>query len=109
MLGKAKEVGNNDRLVLILTYNPSFKNFQNLLNKARILLTPNKEHGWRKLKTDKYNRASCCRSRFQICPFIEETKNFQNKDKSKTFDIRKGILNCRTNVDQLISCRSCSK
>ena len=102
MLGKAKEVGNNDRLALILTYNPSFKNFQNLLNKARILLTPNKEHrnvfgdkllliGWRKLKTDKYNRASCCRSRFQICPFIEETKNFQNKGKSKTLTLEKGF------------------
>ena len=52
----------------------------------------------------------CCRSRCQICPFIEETKIFQNKDKSETFDIRKGVLNCSTNmVVYLIECRSCSK
>ena len=42
--------------------------------------------------------APCSRSRCQICPFIEETKAFQNKDKSETFDIRKVILNCITNL-----------
>ena len=46
----------------------------------------------------------------QICPFIEETKTFQNKNKSEAFDIRKGILNCSNNlVVYLIECRSCSK
>ena len=41
---------------------------------------------------------------------IEETKTFQNKDKKETFDIRKGILNCTTNlVVYLIGCKSCSK
>ena len=44
LLDKIKEVKNNDRLVLTLTYHPSIKNFQNVLNKAHILLTPNKEH-----------------------------------------------------------------
>ena len=54
--------------------------------------------------------APCCRSRCQICPLIEETKTFQNKDKSETFDIRKGILNCSSNlVVYLIECKSCSK
>ena len=49
-------------------------------------------------------------SRCQICPFIEETNTFQKKDKSETFDIRKGILNCRSNlVVYLIECKSCSK
>ena len=43
-------------------------------------------------------------------PFIDETNTFQNEDKSETFDIRKGILNCRSNVVvQLIQCKSCSK
>ena len=47
---------------------------------------------------------------WQICSFIEKTKNFQNKDKSETFDIKKGILNCSTNlVVCLIECKSCSK
>ena len=35
---------NNDRLILTLTYHPSIKNFQNVLNEVHILLTPNKEH-----------------------------------------------------------------
>ena len=62
MLEKVKEVTNNDRLVLTLTYHPSIKNFQNVLNETHILLTPNKEHrkvfedkpsliGWRKPKS----------------------------------------------------------
>ena len=56
------------------------------------------------------NGALCCRSRCQICPFIEETNTFQNKDKSETFDIRKGILNCSsTLVVYFIECKSCSK
>ena len=51
----------------------------------------------------------CCRSKCQICPFIEETNFFQNKDKSETFDIRKGILNCNNNlVVYLIECKPCS-
>ena len=42
--------------------------------------------------------------------FIEETKTFENKDKSEPFDIRKGILNCSTDlVVYLIECKSCSK
>ena len=136
LLDKTEEVRNSDRLVLTLTYHPSIKNFQNVLNEAHILLTPNKEHrkvfgdkppmiGWRKPKSLKDHLASakvkcepssdnksapCCRSRCQICPFIEETKTFQNKDKSETFDIKKGILNCSSNlVVYLIECKSCSK
>ena len=135
LLDKTKEVRNSDRLVLTLTYHPS-KNFQNVLNETHILLTPNKEHhkgfgdnspmiGWRKPKSLKDHLvsakvkcepssdnkgASCCRSRCQTCPFIEETKTFQIKDKSETFDIRKGILNCGSNlVVYLIECKSCSK
>ena len=44
LLDKVKEVRNNDRLVLTLTYHLSIKNFQNVLNETHILLTPNKEH-----------------------------------------------------------------
>ena len=42
LLDKVKKVRNNDRLVLALTYHPSIKNFQNVLNEAHIFLTPNK-------------------------------------------------------------------
>ena len=45
-----------------------------------------------------------------ICPFTEETNTFQNKDKSETFDIRKGFLNCSSNlVFYLFECKLCSK
>ena len=62
--------------------------------------------GWRKLRSLKdhlvsskikcepssdYKSAPCCRARCQICPFIKETKTFQNKDTSETFEVRKGI------------------
>ena len=52
-----------------------------------------------KCEPSSYNKsASCCRSRCQICSFIEETNTFQTKDESETFDIRKEILNCSTNL-----------
>ena len=94
LLDKVKEVRNNDRLVFTLTYHPSIENFQNVLNEAYILLTPNKEHCkvfgdkppmtiWRKPKLLKNHLVKiicetssdkksvpCCRSRCQICPFI---------------------------------------
>ena len=81
--------------------------------------------GWRKLTSLKHHLVSakircepssdnkmapCCRSRCQICPSIEESKTFLNKDKSKTFDVRKRILNCSTTlVAYLIEYKSCSK
>ena len=57
--------------------------------------------GWRKPKLLKYyavsakikcesssdNKSAPSGSRYQICPFIEETNTFQNKNKSEMFDI----------------------
>ena len=103
LLRKDKVVKNNDRLDLTLTYHPSIMNFQNVLNEAHILLTPNKKHGkgfednppltgGRKQKSFKDHlvsaRIKCelssdnknapyCKSRYQICSFIEETNTFQ--------------------------------
>ena len=103
---KVKEVRNNDRFVLTFTNHPSITNFQNVLNETRILLASNKEHckvfgdkppmiGWRKSKllkdhlitakikceSSSYNKsAPCCRSRCQICPFIEETNTFAKQE-----------------------------
>ena len=61
LLDTFKEVRKNDRLVLTLTYHPSIKNLQNVLNEVHILTTPKKEHckdfgdkpmiGWRKPKS----------------------------------------------------------
>ena len=54
--------------------------------------------------------APCCRSKCQICPFIEETETFQNKDTSETLDIIKWSLNCSSKlVVYLIECKSYSK
>ena len=103
---KVKEVRNNDRFVLTFTNHPSITNFQNVLNETCILLTSNKEHckvfgdkpsmiGWRKSKLLKDHlitakikcessscnkSAPCCRSRCQICPFIEETNIFAKQE-----------------------------
>ena len=49
--------------------------------------------------------APCCMSRCQISPFIKETNAFPKKEKIETFEIRKGILNCSSNLE----CKSCSK
>ena len=76
------------------------KSLKDYLASAKIKCEPSSDN----------NSAPCCPSRCQICPFIEETKTFQNKDKSETFDIRKGILNCRRDlVVYLIEVKSCSK
>ena len=78
----------------------SVNNFPNVLNETYILLTPNKEY--RKIFGDS--------SRCQMCPFIEETNTFQNKDKNETFDIRKCILSRSSNlIVYLTECKSCSK
>ena len=116
-LDRVKEVKNNDILAITLTYHPSIKNFQNVLNEAHILLTPSKEHrkvfgdktpviGWRKLKSRKDHVLStkvkcepysdnesnpCCWSGCQICSFIEETKTFQTMIKVKYFALTKGF------------------
>ena len=42
LLDNVKKVRNNGRLLLALTYHPSIKNFQDVLNEAHIFLTPNK-------------------------------------------------------------------
>ena len=124
LLDKVKEVRNSDKLVLNLIYHPSIKSFRNVRKEVHILLTPNKEHrkvfgdkppliGWGKPKSLKDHLVSakikcepssdnksapCCRSRCQIFPFIEEIKTFQNKDKTETFDIKNGVLNCTANL-----------
>ena len=52
--------------------------------------------------------APCFRFWCRIRSFIEETNTFQNKDKTETSDIRKGILNRSINlVVYLIECKSC--
>ena len=72
-------------LVLTLTYHPFIKNFQNVLNEAHILLTPNKDH--RKDFRDKppmigghVSKQRTLSAKIKCEPslvgFIDETKNF---------------------------------
>ena len=127
-LDKVKEVKSNNIHIFTLSYQPSIQNFQNVLIEVHIFLTLSKDHrkvfgdnppmrGCRKLKSLEDHRVSAkikcapfCRSRCQICSFIEENKKFQNKDKKYTFDTRKEILNHRSKlVVSLIKCKSYSK
>ena len=123
MLNNKRNPWVEDRLVLDLTHHPLLRDFQKVLNEAQILLTPNEEHktvfgekspmiGWRKARTFKdylvkakiTNRdtlesksARCNGKRCQVCRYIEKTCEFEDDDGNK-YDIRKGVINCNTDV-----------
>ena len=111
------------------------KHFQKVLNKAQILLTPNKEHktvlgekppiiGCSKPRTledyllrtkipnkdtNESSSAQCNRKRCQVCQYIEKACQFKDTDVNK-YNIRKGVINC--NIDfsfYKFHCSSCSK
>ena len=101
MLNNERSPQVEDRLVLNLTHHPLLKDFQEVLNVAQILLTPNEEHkffwgekppmtGWRiartlkdglvraKINNDtKESKSTRCNGkRCQVCQYIEETCEF---------------------------------
>ena len=50
----------------------------------------------------------CGASRCKVCDAIEDSDTFSDKDKSRSYEIRKGILNCNSSfVVYLISCKVC--
>ena len=103
LLNKEKrEVNQNNKLFLNITYHPSFSRLKHTLNDIHILLTPDKEHkkvfenvpivGFRKGKSikdflviakvpppqkSKGRCTSCAGKRCQICNVIKATDNFQ--------------------------------
>ena len=108
---------NSDRLVLTLTYHPSIKNFQNVLNEAHIFLTPNKEHrkvfgdkppmiGWGKPKSLKDHLVSakvkcepssdnksapCCGLDAKFVLLLRKLKLFKARIKAKHLTLEKGF------------------
>ena len=57
---------------------------------------------------NKVGSSKCMKPRCQTCKNVENSKEFSNKDGSKTFQIRKGPLNCSTpNVVYQIVCKTC--
>ena len=114
MLDKVKEVRNNDRLVLNLTYHPSIMNFQNFLNEVHILLTPNKEHHKyfrdkppmigghvlkqrslsAKIKCEPSSRnkcETCCRFSAKFLLLLRKLKLFKTRIKVKHLTLEKGF------------------
>ena len=109
LLNKEKrEVNQNNKLFLNITYHPSFSRLKHTLNDIHILLTPDKEHkkvfenvpivGFRKGKSikdflvrakvpppekPKGGCTSCAGKRCQICNVIKTTDNFQVITKDK--------------------------
>ena len=114
LLNKEKrEVNQNNKLFLNITYHPSLSHLKHTLNDIHILLTPDKEHKkvFENVPTlPKGECTSCAGKRCQICNVVKTTDNFQVITKDKKYFIRKVNLNCNTShVIYLIECKTCGK
>ena len=101
MLNNKRNSWAEKRLVLNLTYHPLLRDFQKVLNKAQILLTPNEEHetvfgkkppmiGWRKVRTLK---DYLVRTKITNRDTRESKSAPRNGNK---YHICKGVINCNT-------------
>ena len=128
---------NNERDVLVTTYHPALsqKVFKILKNNHNIL-SLGEDHkeifpdipmvSFRRAKSLKdilvramvktqSNEPNMCqgcngRSNCEVCSILVNSSQFSNMDKSRTFDIRKGTLNCNTDkVVYLMTCNICHK
>ena len=120
------------KITLNIAYHPSFKRLGQVIRKLHVILTFDEEHqnvfkdvplvGFRKGKSLKdilvrakvppiENEAggseSCSGKRCGVCPYIQNTSDFVDKD-GKKYNIRKPKLNCNSsNVVYLLSCKAC--
>ena len=121
-------------LVLNITYHPAYRKLRSVLENIHLLLTPDEEHrkvfgniptvGFKrgrslkdllvraKLPTNEDGNKGCegCgREDCGVCPFIKSTKEFTDKNRSRTYEIRNTeTLNCDSScVVYLMSCKSC--
>ena len=127
----------NDRDVFVTTYHPAlseklFRIFKN----AHSVLTRREDHknvfqnvpmiSYRRAKSlqdilvramvkNVTNEPNICRgceghARCEVCGILTKGKNFSNKDKTRTYDIRKGTLHCNTELCvYLLTCNICQK
>ena len=134
---ETEKLENSDKkLVLNVTYHPSFSRLKHILNNIHLLLTPDKEHekvfptipivGFKKGKSlkdflvrakvppiekPKGGCAPCGGKRCQVCNFMKNTDEFHTITKNKTYFIRSNnILNCNSKyVVYMIECKTCGK
>ena len=136
LLEKDKVESNDKKLVLNLTYHPSFSHLKNILSDIHLLLAPDKEHervfptvpimGFRKGKSlkdflvrakvppiekPKGGCSPCRGKRCQVCNFVNNTDSFQVITKDKKYFINTfQNLNCNSRyVVYLIECKTCKK
>ena len=132
LLNKIKEPVER-KLTVNITYHTTFSKLKNIFKRSHSLLTSDREHekvfsevpvvGFRRAKglTEYLVRAKlssltqgtgcgkCGSSRCDICKYIEASHMFSDKNGSRIFDIRKGVLGCNsTNVIYLMQCRICT-
>ena len=65
-----------------------------------------------KSQTDEPNICQGCngRSDCAVCKILIHSEHFHNKNKTRTYDLRKGTLNCNsTKVVYLMTCNFCQK
>ena len=65
-----------------------------------------------KNQTSEPNECRGCngRSDCQVCKALVKSDTFSNRDKSRTYNLRKGILHCNSSkVNYLITCKTCDK
>ena len=136
LLEKEQPKNNNNKVVLNVTYHPSFSNLKHTLRDIHLLLTPDKEHekvfstvpivGFKKGKSlkdflvrakvppiekPKGGCAPCGGKRCQVSNFIKDTDKFQVTTKDKNYFINTfNKVNCNSKyVVYLIECKTCGK
>ena len=136
LLEKERPKNNNNKVVLNVTYHPSFSNLKHTLRDIHLLLTPDKEHekvfstvpivGFKKGKSlkdflvlakvppiekPKGGCAPCGGKRCQVCNFIKDTDKFQVTTKDKNYFINTfNKVDCNSKyVVYLIECKTCGK
>ena len=118
-----------------ITYHPALSNkIYEILKEAQVILQADEEHkklfpsiplvSFRRAKTlqDTLVRAKlpsleseggsckgCKRSNCQVDTFLDTRETFSNSDQSRTFNLRKGALNCNSKfVVYRLSCKTCN-
>ena len=135
LVGNSRQNQYGGREVFSTTFHPALSNkIYEILKEAQIILQADEEHkklfpsiplvSFRRAKTlqDTLVRAKlpslesqggscqgCNRSNCQVDAFLDTSETFSNSDQSRTFQLRKGALNCNTKfVVYRLSCKTCN-
>ena len=136
-LREKENINRGGKDVLVITYHPALsKKVQEIMNRNHCILSLGHDHkklfpetpmvAFRKPKSLKDilvraiiksqstepNMCGGCngRSDCQVCRIMTNSDKFTNKDKSRTFNLRKGTFHCNSkNVIYLLTCKTCEK